>query len=200
MGLMNIFRNKYDSKLTPFTMDEKILFVKVFLQKNNILPMDFGDVDGDDLNSIAGTPQYTLVMYLDFLYTFMANGTIRNNHTDAAAKSGIDLSNFGLNKGSFVKLAIYYTDQRNLPKPVQETIYEEWQDSVNSSDEDTFDTFRNASYWWGDNIVEPLQIFDSVEKKVQENIKDDDYKDKVTYHISLNQSLIDAYLEIRGIE
>lgn len=181
-------------------MDEKIFFVKVFLQKNDILPINFGDVDGDDLNSIVGTPQYTLVLYLDFLYTFMANGTIRNNQTNAASKSGIDLTNFGLSQHSFVKLAMHYTAQRNLPPPVRETIYEGWQNSVNNSDKDSFDTFRDASYWWVDNIVEPLQIFDSVEKKAQENITDDGYKDKVTHQLSLNHSLIDAYLEIRGIE
>lgn len=200
MGLMNIFRKSNNGKITPFTTNEKIFFVKAFLQTKDILPRDFGDVDGDDLTSIAGTPQYTLVMYLDFLYTFTVNDTLRRRHTKKAAKSGIDLSGFSLSTDSLLKLAEYYTNMRKLPSYAREATHEEWQNSVNSSDEDSFDTFKDASYWWGENIVQPLQLFDCVEKAVQGNITDESYKDKVTYQLSLNQSLTDAYMEIRGIE
>lgn len=200
MGLINIFRKNNSSEITPFTMDEKIFFVKVFLQTKDILPRDFGDEDGDDLTSLVGTPQYTLVMYLDFLYTFTMNDYIRRKHTKYAAKSGLDLHDFSLNTESLLKLAVYYTNTRKLPSTVRETIQESWQNSVDCSDKGSFDTFKGASYWWEENIVEPLQIFDSVEKKIQENITDDTYKDKVTYQLSFNQSLTDAYLKIRGIE
>ena len=200
MGLMNIFRKNNSDKITPLSMTEKIFFVKVFLQTKDIIPKDFGDVEGDDITSLVGTPQYTLVMYLDFLYMFTMNDTIRRKSVKEAAKSGISLDDFSLNTNSLLKLAEYYTIMRNLPEFARKEIHEMWQNSVDSSEVDSFDTFKDASYWWGDNIVEPLQIFDSVEKKAQENITDDDYLDKVTYQISLNQSLTDAYLKIRGIE
>ncbi|MBP6041854.1 hypothetical protein KA529_02450 [Candidatus Saccharibacteria bacterium] len=198
MGLMNIFRNNNSVKITPLTMNEKIFFVKVFLQTKNIIPKDFGDVEGDNLKSLAGTPQYTLVMYLDYLYMFTMNDAFRKSVKEAA--TGIDLNDFSLNTNSLLKLAEYYTTMRGLPESARKEIYEIWQDNVNSSDEDSFDTFKDASYWWGDKIVEPLQIFDCVENKTRENLTDDGYWDKVEHQLSLNRSLIDSYLEIRGIE
>lgn len=200
MGLMNTFRNNNSKNITPLTIDEKIFFVKVFLQKRGIIPKDFGDVDGDNLNSLAGTPQYTLIMYLDFLYMFTMDDAVRRKSIKEATKSGIDLGDFSLNTSSLLKLAEYYTATRNLPEFARKGIREEWLNNVNNSSEDSFNTLKDASYWWGENIVEPLQIYDSVEKKVQENITDDDYQAKVTYQLSLNQSLIDAYLEVRGIQ
>ena len=200
MGLMNTFRNNNNKNITPLTIDEKIFFVKVFLQTKDIIPKDFGDVDGDNLMSLAGTPQYTLVMYLDFLYTFTMNNTIRRKDVKEAAKLGIDLDNFSLNTNSLLKFAEYYTIMRGLPEVARKEIHEIWQDNVKSSDEDSFNTFKDASYWWGNKIVEPLQIFDCVENKTRENLTDDGYWDKVEHQLSLNQSLIDAYLEIRGIE
>lgn len=181
-------------------MDEKIFFVKVFLQTKDIIPKDFGDVEGDNLKSLAGTPQYTLVMYLDYLYMFTMNDTFRRKSVKDAAKSGIDLDDFSLNTNSLLKLAEYYTTMRGLPESARKEIDKIWRENVNSSDEDSFDTFKDASYWWGDKIVEPLQIFDCVENKTRENLTDDGYWDKVEHQLSLNRSLIDSYLEIRGIE
>jgi hypothetical protein len=200
MGLINLFRNIFDSKLTPLTTEEKIYFVKVFLQTKDIIPKNFGDIEGDDMKSIAGTPQYTLVMYLDFLYTFMANGSIRNNHIAKAAKSGIDLHDFSLSTSSLLKLAEYYTAFRKLPDYGYKWIYEEWQNNISSSGKDSFETFKDACYWWVDNIIEPLQVFDCQEIKIEEKITDDGYWDKVEQQLSLNYSLIDAYLEMRVIE
>lgn len=200
MGLMDTFRNNNSKNITPLTIDEKIFFVKVFLQKRGIIPKDFGDVDGDNLNSLAGTPQYTLIMYLDFLYMFTMNDAVRRKSVNEATKSGIDLGDFSLNTSSLLKLAEYYTANRNLPEFARKGIREEWSNNVNNSSEDSFNSLKDACYWWGENIVEPLQIYDSVEKKVQENITDDDYQAKVTYQLSLNQYLIDAYLEVRGIQ
>ena len=201
MGLMNIFR-KNNNKITPFTMDEKIFFVKVFLQSRDILPKEFGDRDGDNLMSIAGTPQYTLVLYLDFLYMFMMNDTIRTKSIKEAAKSGIDLDGFSLNTSSLLKIAEYYTTFRKLPEDAQKEIHEEWQNNIDSSNKNSFDTFKDACYWWGDNIIEPLQMFDCTENanEISENIVNSNYWEEVEYQLSLNQSLIDSYFEIRGIE
>ena len=195
---MNIFRNNNSDKITPLTMDEKIFFVKVFLQTKDIIPKDLGDVKGDNPRSLAGTPQYTLVMYLDYLYMFTMNDAFRKSVK--AAATGIDLGDFSLNTNSLLKLAEDYTTTRGLPESARKEIYAIWQDNVNSSDEDSFDTFKDASYWWGDKIVEPLQIFDLVENKTREDLKENGYWDKVEHQLSLNHSLIDAYLEMRGIE
>lgn len=195
-----MFRKNNSRETSPLTTDEKIYFVQVFLQSKDVIPRDFGDRDGDDLASLAGTPQYTLVIYLDFLYTFTMNDAIRNKHVHDASKSGIDLDNFDLNTESLLKLGIYFTSTRKLPPNVRETLYETWQNSVDSSGNESFSTFKDACYWWEENIVESLQVFDSVEKKIQENITDDTYKDKVIFQLSLNQSLIDAYLNFRGQE
>lgn len=197
MGLMNIFRENNGDKITPFTMDEKIFFVKVFLQTKDIIPKDFGDIDGDDLTSIAGTPQYTLVMYLDLLYTITKNDTIRIKHTKEAAKLGIDLHDFSLSVNSLFKLADYYTSMRKLPEYARKEIQEIWLINTKSSNNSNFGTLKDACYWWADSIVEPLQMFDCLEKQVQENITDDSYMDKVTHQLSLNHSLVDSYLEVR---
>ena len=183
-------------------MDEKIFFVKVFLQSRDILPKEFGDRDGDNLMSIAGTPQYTLVLYLDFLYMFMMNDTIRTKSIKEAAKSGIDLDWFRLNTSSLLKIAEYYTTFRKLPEDAQKEIHEEWQNNIDSSNKNSFDTFKDACYWWGDNIIEPLQMFDCTENanEISENIVNSNYWEEVEYQLSLNQSLIDSYFEIRGIE
>lgn len=181
-------------------MTEKVFFVKVFLQTNDIIPMDFGEVEGDNMTSLVGTPQYTLVMYLDYLYMFTMSDAIRRKIIKKAAKSGMDLSDFSLNTNSLLKLAEYYTTMRKMPVTAQEEAYKIWQEAVNSSIEDSFATFKDASHWWGNKIVEPLQIFDLVENKTQEDLKENGYWDKVEHQLTLNQSLIDAYLKIRGIE
>ena len=149
MGLMNIFRKNNSDKIIPLNTSEKIFLVKVFSKSHNIIPKDFGDTDVDDLTSLVSTQQYTLVMYLDYLYMFTVNNTIRRRLTKKAAKSGIDLQGFSLNTNSLLKFAEYYTTMRKLPEFARKEIYEMWQNSVNSSDEDSFDTFKAASYWWG---------------------------------------------------
>ena len=200
MGLFNIFRNDKSNDILPLTQGEKIIFVKEFLQTHQLLPDDYGDVAGDDLASLVGTPQYTLVMYLDFLYTFTMSESVRKKYTKLAVKLGLDLHDFNLAPDSLVKLAICYTSLRKLPEFGWEGIQKSWNASLNNSNESSFDDLRSAYYWWENNVVIPIQLFDLLEKKVQENIADVTYMDKVSHQLSLNTSLTDAYLNTRNIE
>lgn len=198
MGLINAFKRNKRNKVSPLSMAEKISFVKVFLQSNDLIPKDFGEVEGDNMNTLVSTPQYTLVMYLDYLYTFIMDDVIKSKDTQNAARVGIDLSDFSLNTESLFKFAKYYTAMRSMPESTRKEIYTIWKEAVDRSDKATFTSLKDASYWWSENIVEPPQIFDLVEGKTKDDLNKN-YWDKVEHQLSLNKSLIDAYLDMRGI-
>ena len=94
MGLIDVFKKSKNGKEPPLTTDEKVIFVKNFLQTYGLLPEDYGDVAGDDLASLVGTPQYTLLMYLDFLYRFLTDESFKRKYIKYGLKLGIDLQDF----------------------------------------------------------------------------------------------------------
>ncbi len=200
MGLIDVFKKNKNGKEPPLTTDEKVIFVKKFLQTYGLLPEDYGDVAGDDLASLVGTPQYTLLMYLDFLYRFLTDESFKRKYIKYGLKLRIDLQDFDLNPESLIKLAECYTSTRKLPPFGQEGLQRTWERTLEESYNQSIDSYRGAFYWWTDKIVVPLQLIDALEKKVEENITDETYMDEVSYQLSLNMSLTDFYLELRNIE
>lgn len=198
MALKNIFKRNKSDIITPLNMDEKLLFVEVFLRKNNIIAMDFGQLDGENHIDIAGTPQYTLVLFLDFFYVFVMNLEFRESQIESASKMGIDLHDFELSPVSMMKLGQYYTSFRNLSVSELEEVKKIWRGQINDSNQYHVYTLEDAALYWSESIVRALQVVDFLEfGRSQGILETEEYLNKVELNLALNKSLVAKYFDMR---
>lgn len=197
MALKNILK-KGSKNITPLNTDERVLFVETFLKLKDIIPMNFGDVDGEDHADIIGTPQYTLTSYLDFFYVFMMNSEFRDSHIKAASEMDIDLSDFKLNPISMMKLGEYYTSFRNLSESELKEVRDLWSGQINDSNQNHTYTLEEAAIYWAESIVRALQVIDLLALGQSQGVlKTEEYINKIETNLSLNKSLVTKYFEMR---
>ncbi len=197
MVLKKIF-NRGSKDITPLNTDERVLFVETFLKLEDIVPMNFGEIDGDNHTDIIGTPQYTLTSYLDFFYVFVGNSEFRDSHIEAASEMGIDLNDFKLNPISLMKLGEYYTSFRNLSESELKEVRDMWSGQINDSNQNRVYTLEEAAFYWAESVVRALQVIDLLNLgKSQGILETEEYLNKVELNLSLNKPLVMKYFDMR---
>ncbi len=197
MALKKIF-NRGNKNITPLNTDERVLFVETFLKLEDIIPMNFGEIDGDNHTDIIGTPQYTLTSYLDFFYVFMGNAEFRDSHVEAASKMGIDLKGFKLSPIYMMKLGEYYTSFRNLSKSELKEVKGLWDGQINDSNQDHVYALEEAAFYWAESVVRALQVVDLLNLgKSQGILETEEFLNKVELNLSLNKPLVTKYFDMR---
>ena len=198
MSLKNLFKKNKKSTVSLLNQDEKILFIETFFAKRNIGNIDFADLNFEGHKSILGTPQYTLVLYLDFIYVFLMDEEFRESHIESAQKSGISLSNFELTPESLMKLAEYYTSYRNLSPDELKEVRELWHGQINDQIKHQVYTFSDAMVYWCESVVRALQVIDLMELgKAQGILETEDYLQKVEFNLALNKPILESYMSMR---
>ncbi len=196
MALKKIFKRKKD--ITTLSTAERALFVEIFLKQNYIIPIDYGDINGEKHTNVIGTPQYTLTSYLDFFYVFVMNLDFRNTHIESASETSIDLHDFELNPVSMMKLGEYYTSFRNLSAPELEEVRRLWRGQIDEPNHNRVDTLEDAALYWSESIVRALQVFDLLELgRSQGILETEEYIKKIELNLSLNESLVAKYFDMR---
>jgi len=198
MALKNIFKRNKSDIITHLNMEEKLLFVEVFLKTKNIIAIDFGQLESENHIDIAGTPQYTLALYLDFFYVFVKNLEFRDFHIESASKIGIDLHDFKLNPISMMKLGEYYTSFRNLSESELEEVRGLWRGQINDSNQNHMYVLEDAALYWSESIVRALQVVDLLELgRSQGILETEEYIKKIELNLSFNKSLVAKYFDMR---